>query len=66
MPNLFKEYDPLRWVVKPHNIEKEMLTMKFTWMTKDGKWHTKTIEDMEERLDFISWLETDPSVVKWK
>lgn len=39
--------------------------MKFFWETKDGKIHTVKINDYEERLEFISWLESSPDVVKW-
>ena len=39
--------------------------MKFTWKTKDGKIHTKTITDREERLRFIEWLEYSTDVVIW-
>lgn len=39
--------------------------MKFTWITKDGKRHQKFIEDREERLLFIEYLEYDPDVVLW-
>lgn len=40
--------------------------MKFRWLTKDGKWHEKTIYTREEWLKFIEWLETDSSVVMWQ
>ncbi len=39
--------------------------MKFTWFTKDGKMHEKIINNPDERLEFIDWLETSPDVVKW-
>jgi hypothetical protein len=41
--------------------------MKFIYYTTDGKRHVKIIDDNErdEILDFIEWLETDKSVVKW-
>lgn len=38
---------------------------KFIYYTTDGKRHEKTLTDEEERSDFIYWLETDKSVVKW-
>ena len=49
----------------PDRSEREGEKMKFTWITKDGQIHTKTIEDYEERLDFITWLETSNDVVVW-
>ena len=40
--------------------------MLFRWKTKDGKKHFKFIDDREERLAFINWLETSPDVVEWR
>ena len=44
--------------------------MKFVYITTDGKKHEKEIpngaEHQEERLDFITWLETSPEVIKWR
>lgn len=39
--------------------------MKFTWLTLDGKWYEKTIENNEEILQFIEWLENNSNIVKW-
>lgn len=43
--------------------------MKFVYVTTDGKKHVKEIpngeDHYEERLDFIGWLETSPTVKKW-
>lgn len=38
----------------------------FVWLTKDGQRHTKTIFGYDERLDFITWLETASDVVWWR
>jgi hypothetical protein len=38
---------------------------KFIWYTTDGKMHEKTVTDEEERANFMYWLETDKTVVKW-
>lgn len=44
--------------------------MKFVYWTKDGKKHKKEIPDgaeyQEERLNFITWLETSPIVKVWR
>ena len=52
-----------------YNIDgKKVEAVKFVYYTTDGERHEKIIEskDRDKILDFIGWLETNKTVVKWR
>ena len=54
---------PKEYIIDGKKVE----AVKFVYYTTDGKRHENLIDnkDHDKVLEFIDWLETDKTVVKW-
>ena len=54
---------PKEYIIDGKKVE----AVKFVYYTTDGKRHEKLVDnkDHDKVLEFIDWLETDKTIVKW-